>query len=684
VSDDHALDTFVWREGDTVAHRTFCRWCPSLCGVIVGVRENRVAWVRGDPDHPLSRGYTCPKGRGLGEWHHHPARLDQPVLAGTTVNAADMLDELAAQLRAIVDQSGPDSVGIYHGTAAFFDASRGVADAFMAAIGSQSRYTSLTIDCPSKPLVSELVAGHRLMPMIDVGRTSLVLLIGTNPVVSHGQNLGWPDPVVRLRALARAGELWVVDPRRTETARLATRHLAPRPGTDDAMLAWLVRELLRDGADHEYLAHNAQQVEELAHAVEPFDLGRVSGTCDIPEADLLELLAAIRRAGRIAATTGTGTSMGPTANTTEWLTWALLVVTGSYDRPGGMWFNPGYFAQLDRKELAASDGRSGPGPASRQDLPRRNDQWPCAALVDEIEAGHLRALFNVGGNPISAFPQPARLRRALGKLDALIVLDVVENEMSQVATHVLPTTGQLERADLPLWLNLMQPAVFGQYTPAVFSSTEGRQPLWWWFGQIGRRLGLDVLPGGRDPDHISDDDVLAPIADASRSDFTTLRSRALGHVADTCAFGWVHDILPDGGWRLAPPELVAQLVADRPSTGLVMIPRRQIRHLNSGLRDIGAAGITDQPDVLVNPGDARVFGIKNGAAIRVTSPAGSVVGVARIAEGIRAGSVSVPHGFDAPYVGELVSDTERVDPLTGMVLQSGLPVRIETVTSTEL
>jgi anaerobic selenocysteine-containing dehydrogenase len=665
-------------KSETSIHQTFCRWCSALCGVLVTVSDGEIVSVRGDPEHPLSRGYTCSKGRALGEWHRHPQRLTQPLIRRggneQVVEPMAAVRDVAQLIREAVDRVGPDAVGIYHGTAAFCDAARGVGDALISALGSKSRYTSLTIDCASKPLVSELMSGQRVIPIIDDECAKLVLLIGTNPVVSHGQNLGWPDPIVRLRRFASVGEVWVVDPRRTETARMATRHLAIRPGTDDALLAWLVRELLDDGADVEYLDRHASQVDVLRAAVEPFSLERVSDTCDLDRQDLLDLLAAVRRAGRIAAMTGTGTSMGPTANTTEWLTWALMIVTGSYDQPGGMWFNPGYFAQLDRKALSPSDGSPEAGAPSRPEFPRRNDQWPCAAMVDEIEAGRLRVLFVVGGNPATAFPQPTRLANAFRKLDALVVLDVVENQTEAQATHVLPCPNQLERADLPRWLDLMRPAVFGQYTPAVVEPPGECRPVWWYFGQIGRILGFDLLPGGLDPDQATDDDILRPIADASRTSFETLKASPVGHVSDTSVFGWVHKILPDGRWRLAPSELVAQLAAARRDAGLLLIPRRQGRHVNSGNADIGAGGTRDMPEILINSHDATRLEIQDRSRVEVVSGAGSVFGVAKVTDDIRSGAVSVPHGFSEPCVSDLISNEEGLDPLTGMTLQSGVPV----------
>ena len=144
------------------------------------------------------------------------------------------------------------------------------------------------------------------------------------------------------------------------------------------------------------------------------------------------------------------------------------------------------------------------GAASRPELPRRFGEYPCAALVDEIEAGNVRALVVVGGNPLIAFPDRDRTQAALASLDVLAVADVVETDTTELATHLLPVAGQLERADVPWMLDAYQPAIATQYTPAVVPPGADRRLMWQAFAELGRRLGVSVLPRGIDPDTATD------------------------------------------------------------------------------------------------------------------------------------------------------------------------------------
>ena len=197
----------------------------------------------------------------------------------------------------------------------------------------------------------------------DYDNATFAMFIGSNPVVSHGHTVGLPNPRGAIRDLAQRAEVWIVDPRRTETARMATHHLAPRPGTDYAVLAFLVREVLRDGADH---AVPTQDVDRLAAAVEPFTLKHSANVADVPEEQLTQLLASIRRSGRIAVDTGTGITMSPNANVTQWLCTALLVLTGSMNRTGGVWFIPGSPTNSKRSHCRSHrrTDRLGQGPAA--------------------------------------------------------------------------------------------------------------------------------------------------------------------------------------------------------------------------------------------------------------------------------------------------------------------------------
>lgn len=697
--DDWHRDPCRWRYDRLVTRtvRSFCRFCEAACGILVEVSTDeagieRVERVRGDLADPLSRGYTCGKGRSLPVWHHHPLRLNEPEVSDGAggfkrIGWSETLDDIAARIRSTRADHGPDSVGVLLATGSAFDAlGRRMAERLWQQLGSRSKYTSGSVDTPCKPLVSRLLTGFPgLVPTLDLDASELTILIGVNPVVSHGHLNGMPDPVSLLRRLASGGrELWVVDPRRSESSALATGHLAPRPGTDHLLLAHIIRELLLDGADAAYLRRHCrpEDVKKIEELVEPWDLETCVEVTGVDEAELSRLVNSVRRFGRLSCQTGTGTTMSREANLIEWMVWVLQIVTGSLDVRGGAWFNPGFLRQLDARTITRAGSEPSPGPRSRPELRDWTNEFPCSALVDEIEAGNLHGLVILGGNPLRALPEPERLTRALKALEFLVVVDVVETDTTRIATHKLPVAGQLERGDVSLSIDQFVVTLSTRFTEAVVKVGANRRPAWWVMTQLAERLDLDI--SGSDADRScapTEEAMLDAILARSKGDPTTIRRD--GYAIREPTYGWVLERVLDGGrFELAPDLLVDQwkALAHTRRDDLVLIPRRQPRHLNSQLaEDCGQARV-DVASLLIHPTDAGTRGLSDGQEVIVKSRHGSVRAIAEVTPDIRLGAVSLPHGFGSPNICELTSSREDVDELSGMVWQGGFPVSVDSVT----
>ncbi|MGO8770425.1 molybdopterin-containing oxidoreductase family protein [Mycobacterium sp.] len=654
--------------------RSFCRVCTSVCGILVDVEGDTVVRVRGDQDHPFSRGYTCAKGRALPGLHHHPDRLERPQmrvdgqLRDTTWEAC--LDDLGTRLKDIIDRHGPESVAFYFST--MESAGFRMAEALHAAIGTPAKFSPLTIDGTAKPLISDLVGGFMgLSGRTDLEHADFLLLVGVNPVISHGHAISMPNPTGTVRAIARRGQVWVIDPRRTETARLATGHLAPRPSTDYAVLAYLVREILRDGCKSDV---PVQGIDALRAAVEPFTLAHTAAIADVGEPELTRLCAAVRAADCVAIETGTGVTMtAERGNVTQWLAWVLMILTGAMNRPGGTWFHPGFAYQLeafgDLLPITPPEGAFGPGPRSRPEAQAFINEWPCAVLPDEIEADNIRALINVGGSLVTCMPETGKLIPALQNLEVFATTEIIDNETTQLSTHVLPTKDPLERPDITLH-DILSSRVSVQYTPAVVTPVGQRRSMWWVFAELGRRLGYDLGSLG-DPDRSTDDDVLAVLLAGARTKYDEVVATGWAEAPQALPAPWVDaHIARMGGWRLAPPLLVDQLAALAPPPPLVLVPRRQRKKLNGQLDFLG-----ERADILINPADGAAAGVVSGQPVTVRSANGELTGIARVDDSIRRGAVSIPHGHPDSNVNRL-TNKDDIDRVTGMVRYSGIAVSL--------
>jgi anaerobic selenocysteine-containing dehydrogenase len=252
-----------------------------------------------------------------------------------------------------------------------------------------------------------------------------------------------------------------------------------------------------------------------------------------------------------------------------------------------------------------------------------------------------------------------------------VVLDVVHNDLTEMATHVLPVTGPLERSDVTV------AAGRTAYSPAIVPPGAERRPPWWIYGHLAREFGLDVL-GGLEPDACTDDLLLARLMGSSRGTLAELKESGPRGVASAPLWGWVHEkVLRDGRWRIAPALLVerlAELVAAPSSSGLVLVSGREVRNTNSvgyGQRNRPA----EPPSLRIHPDDAEAAGVLDGQPVEVSSMHGALTATAHADPRLRVGVVSLSHGSLQSNV-NAVGGCE-VDPQTGQPVLTAIPVRID-------
>ena len=609
--------------------RGYCRVCMTHCGLVFDIAGDRIVKVYGDRQHPITRGYTCPKGRASGRLHHHPDAITRPLMRKrgelVPVGWDEALDDIAMRLRTLIDTQGPHAVGIYFGSGLGLDSSGyAMEEALYRALDRPPKFSPLTIDGTSKVMIAGAMGAFPgLNPKTDYDHVEMLIYVGTNPMVSHAHNTGMYNPARFIRAAAGRGEVWTIDPLFTETARWSTRHVAAYPGKDYAILAWLTREILEGGPLD--LQQPVAGMEELRAALGGYDRARAARIAGVPEQDLEDLLAAVRRKGRVVVETGTGITMSAGCNLTQWFAWVLMVLTGAMNRRGGAWFHPGFINRFEAFELPAWDDPWTPGPTTRPDVSGIVGDWPCAVLPAEIEAGNIRALMNFGGSLLRSFPDTNALGAALRKLDLHVNTEIIANETTALCTHVLPTKDALERPEITRWDTLAWNLSM-QFVPALVEPLGERRSAWWAISQFMKRAGLPV------PEHVPDDD-RAPGADEAM----------------------LAKLMPNA--RCSFEELVRERYVERPL-------------------EFPAAWVDAHIDIILHPEDASARGIADGQTVRVHNDNGEITLRARVDPAMRRGVASIPHGHEAANVNFLTSK-DIIDPLGGMALYSGVPIEVE-------
>jgi anaerobic selenocysteine-containing dehydrogenase len=668
--------------------RTYCRICMVQCGLVAEVAGDQILKVRGDREHPLTNGYSCPKGRATGQLHHLEGAITRPMMRKggelLAVSWDEALDDIAAKLRVTIDTYGPNAVGMYFGSGLGLDSSGyAMEEAFYRALGTPPKFSPLTNDGTAKTMLAGAMgAFFGLNPKTDYENVELLVYVGTNPMVSHAHNTGMFNPGSWIKSVAKRGEVWTIDPVRTRTARLSTRHVAAYPGKDYAILAWLTREIIDGGPFDPQQPING--LEELRAALDDYDRAKAAAIAGVTEQELEDLLAAIRRRRRVAVETGTGITMSAGGNMTQWFAWLIMILTGSMNRKGGAWFHPGFLTPFESYKTRPLASAFTPGSNVRPDVKGIVGDWPCAVLPLEIEAGNIRALFNFGGSLLRSFPDTNALRAALPKLDLHVNTEILENELTPLCTHVLPTKGAVERAEFTRW-DTLNWNVSLQYTPPLVEPTGERRSAWWVLSQFMRRAGLPV------PEHVPDDDraegadefMLAQLMKRARCSFDELKEKRYVEFPLEFPAAWVDEHFERvGGWRLAPPELLGQWsemrAADEAALGrpkpLCLSSRRQFKKFNAQLSFLG-----EPADIILHPDTAAERGVADGEKVRVFNKSGEIVLTAKVDPGMRKGVCSIPHGHLHANVNNLTS-TDDVDPLGGMALYSGVPIEIELIT----
>ncbi len=699
---------------------TFCRVCHASCPMEVDVVDNRVIAVRGVMDDPLFEGYTCIKGRQIPDQMSDPKRLRAPLRRrpdGTfeQVDSTEALDEIAAELRRIIDTYGPRAVASYTGTGGYQNSvAVPAARAFHQGIDSVSFYTSVTIDQPAKGLAMLRLggweAGYHNFTDSDVH-----MAIGYNSMVSSYAPIGGlqgTNPfVVMRRRKAEGMKLIVVDPRRTELAGFADIHLQIRPGEDPTLLAGMIRIVLDEGLqDHEFCDRWVSQLGELTEAVDGFTLDYVADRCQLDADDIVAATRLFAAGPRGTAGTGTGPNMAAHSSLTEHLTVVLNTILGRVNREGDLIENGLLlYPEMPHRAQATAPRAPASGPPSRlRNLRGYRGEMPTAALAEEILTpgeGRIRALIVSGGNPAVAFPNHELTLEALADLELLVVIDYRMTPTAEFADYVIAPTLALERADVPHLMDRWFREPYTNYTDPVVERDGDVLNEWEVFWELASRLGSTLPLPGRlaRHDHAAVDRrdhraFLRRIAHAARRGAgQSARGASRSPTGRRTCRPELHDQVHAGAGRLHGRTRGA---AGRAGTD-ARRHRRQRLPVPSGEppaqaraeldghrtpRPSPARGRRTLPTCIPTTWPNSAWSAATSSRSRRSS--GSLIGVVEPADDVKRGVISMAHSWGGTSltdekVRDIGTPTSRLvsvdaghDPVTGMVVSSAIPVAV--------
>lgn len=688
-----------------VAYR-ICPLCEACCGLEIELSnsgDGRVAAIRGDEEDVFSAGYLCPKGVALKDLHEDPDRLRAPLVkrGGRFVVASweEAFAEIEKRLPPILQRSGRDAVALSIGNPSAHKMGLLLYVPRLArALGTRNVFSASTLDQMPKQLSSGLMFGHWLsIPVPDIERCDFLLMLGANPMASNGSLWTVPDFRGKAKALqARGGKIVVVDPRRTETARLADRHLFIRPGSDVFFLLGMAQVLFEEGLVRlgalEGHIHGVDQVRE---AVLPFTPERVAARCGIEAETIRELARTLAATERAAVYGRLGTCTQRFGSLSSWLVDVLNVLTGHLDAPGGAMFPKA--AAFAANTLGSPGTGKGVATGRRRsrvsNAPEVYGELPMTCLAEEIETpgeGQVRALLTVSSNPVLSAPNGPRLAAALETLEFMVSVDVYVNETTRHADVILPGLLPFEESHYDVAFPQLSFRNHARYSSPIFAPEAGRPAEWEILVKLaaiaeGRGAGADIH--ALDDEMVSEDlrrrfgpqadFLLGAVADwrgperlldlalrggpygdqfGRRPDGLTLaKVKAAPHGIDLGPLApRVPEVLrtPSGKIELAPAPFLEDLnhaEADlaAPVPDLVVIGRRDLRSNNSWMHNLPLlAKGPRRCTALVHPADAERYGVTDSGPARLTGASGQTVTVeVKISDEVMPGVISLPHGW---------------------------------------
>ncbi|WP_051179222.1 molybdopterin-containing oxidoreductase family protein [Nocardia concava] len=612
--------------------------CPDGCSWVVDVQDGKAVGLRGNKDHPVTRGALCVKVNRYLEQVHSPERITHPMRRVgpkgegrfERITWDEALDEIATRLTGIIDEHGGEAIWPFHGTGSlgYLQGLEGFSGRrFFNVLGSSLHDPTICSIAGSTGLKYTLGTSGGMDPE-DLAHSKLILLWGTNPL-SSGHHV-W-------KFIQDSGAYTVaIDPVRTRTAERCDEHLAPLPGTDAALALGLMHVIVSLGAeDGDFLAAHTEGWPEFRARVEEYTPQRTAEITGLP----VERIVALGE--RIAATRPTAirVSQGIQRHAGGGMALRTLAclpgVTGDWAIPGGglHYSTSGHF-DLDVPAVARFDLL--PNPVRTLSMTRMGE-----ALL-ETAGPPVKALFVIAANPVGSNPDQGRVRAGLAREDLFtVVLEHFQTDTADYADIVLPATMQPEHLDViaaygNLYLVWNEPAVAppGECLPTTET-----------FRRLARRMGLT------EPALYESDEELANQL-LKQYDIDRLRAEGFLKIEPRP--------VPTDKLRFVSPRaaqaghdpLAGYTPPADPGDGLVLISAASHYFLNTTFgSNPELRRRAGEPRVALHPDDAAARGISDGDPVTVGNDRGSFDAIAEVSDVVRPGVAATQKGRWAKHTG---------------------------------
>jgi anaerobic selenocysteine-containing dehydrogenase len=510
-----------------------------------------------------------------------------------------------------------------------------------------------------------------------------------------------PDVAKRLKAIqARGGKVVVIDPRRTETAEIASEHHFIRPGADAALLMAMLNVIRAEGLMKPNPALGLKNLDQALAAIAHVTPEVAAIATGIAVEEIKRMAREFAQSRTAIAYGRIGACIQPFGTIAQWLVQLLNIVTGNLDREGGTMptspvipitgpgTRPGHHNQWQSRVSA---------------LPESGGELPVAALAEEILTpgeGRIRGLITSCGNPVLSTPNGRQLDQAFESLDFMLSIDIYLNETTRHADLILPPTSALNHDHYDLIFNAFAVRNVTRFNEAFWPRPDDERYDWEIFSGIGTRLAAKL---GREFTSMPDlrKIIGGMLKKSGHREGTTMELlKAAPHGVDLGALKpslFSRLETPDKHIDCAPAPMLADMarfddeLAATATAGLRLIGRRHVRSNNSWMHNYhrlvkGKA----RNQLLMHPGDLASRGLASGQLVELSSRIGTLHVPVEASINVMPGVVCLPHGWGHDREGTRlgvasahagasyndISDDKYLDAISGNAALNGILVDV--------
>ena len=420
--------------------KTQCNFCALSCGLEMEVENNKIVSVRPDPDSPRTKGYCCRKGRTAKYFVDHGDRIKHPrKKVGDhyeEISWEQAYKEIAEKANRIIAEHGPRSFSVLGCALGSAQTPYATAKALLKAVGSQYMFNPIGIEFMGNWWSHGKILGdqmHFLEP--DDHNNEVIVYWGSNSYVSHQI----PDARKVCREFSEDPDkmVIVVDPRLSETARMADMHIMPALGSDSLFMRALIAIILENGWEHkDYINKYVADWDKAKKWFEGVDIDECLRVCNIPRQQAEEF-ARILTTKKWGVHQDLGLFFGRHNTMNSYLCIILIIICGMALVKGGSVVPE---CVIERGTFCdENDPKTWRTPVTNR-FPVLN-VFPVGIIPDEIlgkNPDRIRIMFTSFGNPLRSYPDSNKMKEALSSLELLVAIDCTETEVTQIADYVLP------------------------------------------------------------------------------------------------------------------------------------------------------------------------------------------------------------------------------------------------------